>query len=231
MRINLNAKVMEIKSILNSFIDLIFPMRCIGCEDVIQSNQFLCVPCLNQLTYTHWQLNQVNIAFHKLNLLCAVEGATALFIFKSNQLIQQILHEMKYRNRPEIGAYLAELFVQDIQHIDGVIPMPLHPKRLKKRGYNQVEPFAKAIAENHKRPYLPQVLERTKHIESLVSRDRNFRLNALSNAFALKQPLPKGHYLLIDDILTTGATISSAVDQLKVQSQIKISVLTIAYAD
>lgn len=221
---------MEIKTIVNSLVDLFFPMRCLDCQDVIQPSQFLCVSCSTKLSFTHWQFNQNNSAYSKLRNYCEVENVFSLLEFKHHNTTQTILHEMKYRNRPEIGIDLAQLIKFDLSEYDGIIPIPLHPKRLKKRGYNQVQDFARALAENNQINYFSQGLIRTKYNSSQVNEDKKHRLNNLKDAFEISPNLKPGHYILIDDVLTTGATIASAIKKFNLLENFKISVITIACA-
>ena len=221
---------MEIKSILNSLKDLFFPMRCLGCQEVIQPSQSLCVSCAFNLPYTHWQLDQENPAYHRLSNLCQIENAFSLFEFKSNAISQKILHEMKYRNRPELGRELAALIQFDLSLYDGVIPIPLHPKRLKERGYNQVGIFAQTLAQQHQLDYFSDGLIRTKFHSSQVGEKKKERLNNLKNSFEINENLQPGHYILMDDVLTTGATIASAVEKFNLSENFKITVITIACA-
>lgn len=221
---------MEIKTIVNSLVDLFFPMRCLHCHEVIQPSQFLCVSCSTNLAFTHWQFDQNNIAYSKLRNICEVENVVALLEFKHHNTTQTILHEMKYRNRPQIGIDLAQLIKFDLSDYDGIIPIPLHPKRLKKRGYNQVEYFARTLAENNQINYFSDGLIRVKYHSSQVNEDKQHRLNNLKNAFEINPNLKPGHYILIDDVLTTGATIASAVKQFNFSENFKISVITIACA-
>ncbi|MFV0230443.1 hypothetical protein OBJ94_08440 [Empedobacter falsenii] len=221
---------MEIKTIVNSLVDLFFPMRCLDCQEVIQPSQFLCVSCSTNLAFTHWQFDQNNIAYSKLRNICEVENVVALLEFKHHNTTQTILHEMKYRNRSQIGIDLAQLIKFDLSDYDGIIPIPLHPKRLKKRGYNQVEYFARTLAENNQINYFSDGLIRVKYHSSQVNEDKQHRLNNLKNAFEINPNLKPGHYILIDDVLTTGATIASAVKQFNFSENFKISVITIACA-
>ena len=221
---------MEIKTIVNSLIDLFFPMRCIGCQEVIQPSQNLCVLCSTQLPLTHWEFNQNNIAFSRLRNLCEIEKAFSLLYFKHHNVTQTILHEMKYKNRPEIGLDLAQLIKFDLSKYDGIIPIPLHPKRLKKRGYNQVEDFARRLAEINQINYFGDGLIRVKYHFSQVNEDKAHRLENLKDTFEINSNLKAGHYILIDDVVTTGATIASAVHLFNKNSNFKISVITIACA-
>lgn len=221
---------MEIKIILNSLVDLFFPMRCIHCSEVIQSSQVLCTTCMGSFSYTHWDLDTTNLAYKKLYHYCKIEAAYSLFYFKKEEVIQSMLHEMKYRNRPEIGDFIADLIPIDLSNFDYIIPIPLHPKRFRERGYNQIEFFAKALANRYQIPYSDSLLVRTEFKKSQVFKNKKERIRDLSNAFKVTDPFFEGNILLIDDLLTTGATLSQAVRPFNELGKVKVSVLTIACA-
>ena len=219
---------MEIKTILNSLVDLFFPMRCVHCEMVIQSSQILCTSCVGDFPFTHWQLNQNNQAYYQLNQYCKVESVYSLFYFRKDNVIQSLLHEMKYKNRPEIGIDLADLVSIDLSRFDYIIPIPLHRKRLKERGYNQVEPFTKAIAKKYNIPYADSILIRSEYKKSQVFKNKEERVKDLSSVFKIIDSTISGHILIVDDLITTGATLSQAVRVFNQLNDVKVSVLTIA---
>ena len=221
---------MEIKIIVNSFVDLFFPMRCIDCQDVIQPTQFLCTNCSTKLPFTYWKLNQDNDLYHKLKNLSKIETAYSLLHFKHKNNAQKILHEMKYKNRSDIGIDLANLINIDLSDYDGIIPIPLHEKRLRKRGYNQVGYFAETLAKNNNIPYFFDGLVRTKYNSSQVIENKQNRIKNLNNAFQINPKLLPGHYIIIDDVITTGATLVSAIKKFNSLDNFKISVITIACA-
>lgn len=222
---------MEIETIARSFVDLFFPKRCVGCQSVIPSNSVLCVECNFELPFTHWKFDQENEAYEKLRNQCQIESACSLLIFEHDNITQKLMHFLKYENHPEIGKLLAEKFftLVELNAFDGIIPVPIHKKKLKKRGYNQVMPFAERISELTQIPILPDYLIRKENNPSQVHKSRMERLNSIKNAFEVQGKI-SGHYLLIDDVLTTGATISSCVNLIQSKNPVKISVLTMAFA-
>ena len=221
---------MEIRTIVNSLVDLFFPMRCIHCNYVIDTTQILCVPCVTDLPYTHWNLDQKNKAFKQLYQYCRVEGAYSLLHFTKENCTQSILHEMKYKSRPELGKLLAPKVLIDLSSYDGIIPVPLHPKRLKQRGYNQVEYFSKALAEIHQIPYLDNILIRRQFNSTQVFKNKQERIESMKDAFHLSHSDFKGNYIIIDDLITTGATLSQAILPFNSLSNVNVSVVTIACA-
>jgi len=127
------------------------------------------------------------------------------------------MHQLKYNKKPEVGIKLGELYARQLmrteawQKADLIIPVPLHPKRLKKRGYNQSEQIAKGLASVLKLPVSTQQLVRRENIESQTKKSRFTRYENLTEAFSVKDPseLIDKHVLLVDDVMTTGATMEA----------------------
>lgn len=222
---------MEILSIGRSNFDLFFPRRCLNCDSVISQDNPLCVPCASNLPFTHWNLDKKNFAYNKLKALCKLYATHSLLFFRHENVTQKLLHSLKYENHPEIGILLAERCFSELklENFDGILPIPIHPKKLKKRGYNQVLPYAQTLAEKFEIPLIQDVLIRVQNNPSQVFKNREKRLNSIQNAFALTDQSLNGHYILIDDVLTTGATISTCVNLIHSKfPKVKISVMTMA---
>lgn len=222
---------MEIQSIARSFVDLFFPERCAGCQSVVSAEVILCVKCSSKLPFTHWKLDRENEAYSKLKNLCDVESASSLLIFHRENVTQKLMHHLKYENHPEIGVLLAEKLFSMIEFgsFDGIIPVPIHKNKMKKRGYNQVIPFAKRLSELSRIPLADDFLIRKEDNPSQVFKSRTERLNSIKDAFEANGSI-SGHYLLLDDVLTTGSTISTCVKLIQSKNPVKISVLTMAFA-
>ncbi|MDG1760635.1 MAG: phosphoribosyltransferase family protein [Flavobacteriaceae bacterium] len=116
--------------------------------------------------------------------------------------------------------------------IEGVVPVPLHPKRLRKRGYNQVSRFGKAIASLFNVPFYETILIRQKHTQTLVQKNRQERWKTLLNAFSIEQEnaIENKHLLLVDDVLTTGATLEACAEKLQEIKGVRISITTMVFA-
>lgn len=223
---------MEIVAIGRSIFDLFFPRRCVNCESIVSDDLPLCVNCTGNLPFTHWKLNKKNLGFEKLKLLCNVKAVHSLLYFRHGNVTQNLLHSLKYENRPDIGSLLAELTLSEINFdgYDGFILVPIHPQRLKKRGYNQIMSYAKELAESSRIPVLAHYLKRIENNPSQIHKNREKRLSSIRSAFELfKKPKP-GKYLLVDDLITTGATLSICTNLLHEIKGVEISVLTIACA-
>ena len=164
-----------------------------------------------------------------------VQNATALINFQKRGITQELLHNLKYRGKKEIssffgkwlGAELAE--IPTYREIDLVIPVPLHKQKLKKRGYNQVEGFGKEIAAALNIPYKDDILIKVSKTGSQVFKTRMLRFEA-EEVFTVQNldQINNKHVLLVDDIITTGATLEKCALQLLKAENVKISIATIA---
>lgn len=224
---------MEIQSIGRSIFDLFFPRRCLNCDSVISYDNPLCISCSANLPFTHWHLNKKNAAYSKLKILCSLEAAHSLLFFQHDNVTQKLLHSLKYENHPEIGILLAEKLnpQMDLTSYDGIIPVPIHPKKLKKRGYNQVVPYANTLADYAQIPLIEDFVIRIENNPSQIFKNRINRLSTIKNAFALTEKKLEGHFLLVDDVVTTGATLSTCINLIHSEfPELKISVMTVACA-
>ncbi|MEZ4779933.1 MAG: phosphoribosyltransferase family protein [Flavobacteriaceae bacterium] len=166
-----------------------------------------------------------------------VENATALVLFQKKGITQEMLHNLKYRNQKEIsnffGKWLGGELAQhpNYQTIDMVIPVPLHKKRLKKRGYNQVSGFGKEISNCLEIPFIEDLLVKVSQTDSQVFKKRLLRFES-EEVFKVIHPeiLANKHVLLVDDIVTTGATIEKCAQQILKDTNAKLSVATMAIA-
>jgi len=165
----------------------------------------------------------------------ALRNATALIYFQKRGITQQLLHNLKYRGQKEIssffgqwmGAELAE--APQFQDVEVVIPVPLHKQKLKKRGFNQVEGFGKEIAQALKVPYRDDILVKISKTGSQVFKTRILRFESEEVFFAQNlEEIQNKHVLLVDDIITTGATLEKCALQLLKGDNVTISIATIA---
>jgi len=221
---------MEILSIGNSALNLFFPRRCLNCDSVISSDSPLCVGCTAELPYTHWKADRKNFAYRKLKPLCTISWAHSLLFFKHDNVTQKLLHFLKYHGHLSIGRLLADKTSETVSlsGFDGIIPVPVHPDKLKKRGYNQVIPYAEILAENAEIPLIDDFLIRIENNPSQVHKNREKRLNSIKNAFGLNYEKLEGNFVLIDDVLTSGATLSTCANLIVSSTDSKIAVMTIA---
>lgn len=217
-------------------LNLLFPKTCNGCTEKLRAHEtVLCASCMHHLPlacfHRHEDDTLKNIFYGRVHL----QAATALVYFQKKGITQKLLHNLKYKGQEEIGAYFgnwlgSELAESSIfSEVDVVIPVPLHKKKLKKRGYNQVSKFAKAIASRLHASCREDILLKVSDTSSQVFKKRVSRFDA-PEIFKIKQSevLIGKHILLVDDIVTTGATIEKCANQLLIDPTTKLSVATIA---
>lgn len=227
----------NIGKMLKNLLKLLFPSICCGCNQLLIKNEkILCVKCIHDLPLTHNYLLEENETKNKFYGSVEIEFACSMLYFHNQGIAQNLIHHLKYKNRQDIGNYLGKLYsinlidVTKKHQFDLIIPVPLHRKRFKQRGYNQLTTFGKTLSENLKIPYSEDILMRNHYSKTQTKKGKQERFKE-QNLFSVipSSSLNNKHLLLIDDVITTGATIESCIKALNKISNIKISILTIAY--
>jgi len=223
---------------LKNIFNLFFPELCLICnKSLIVQDQFLCFLCRFDLPITNfceWSSNEVEKSFYgRVDIV----AATSLLYFTRKGNVQKLIHQLKYKKQQKIGIFLGNWLGQSMQNsnrfknLDYIIPVPLHKNKMKKRGYNQVTTFGKCLSNKLKVPFLENILVRISGSKTQTLKNRLDRSKNLNEKFELmdKTILKNKHILLIDDIITTGATLEACCIQLYDAKNIKISVATMAY--
>jgi predicted amidophosphoribosyltransferase len=218
---------------ITSFLQLLYPKCCFACDQVlIRSEIMLCTSCRFELPKPGLFLEQPNWISHKLDGLIEYDRVHAYFVFSEGGKVQHILHQIKYKGQEKLGEYLGACIGRSFtaQEYDVIIPMPLHPSRLKERGYNQAACIAKGIARESGIPYVVDNLVRNKQVSSLIGLNRAERYATLEEVFEVLKPevLYGLRILLVDDTMTTGATFLAAGAKIKAASTGKLSFLALA---
>jgi ComF family protein len=228
----------QIENIIQDFSRLLFPHFCIACGcDLKDRDSILCYRCQLDLPFTNFfslPNNPVEKSFYgRLNL----QAAGASFYFTKDSLIQFLLSELKYKQNVSVGFYLGRLMGYQLKlserfaSIDLLIPMPLHPKKQKSRGYNQATIICKGIQSIWNKPIVENAIIRNVFSNSQTLQDRIHRWENMAGIFALKnrsQILQK-HLLLVDDVTTTGASLEALGLVLGAEKGVKLSIATAAY--
>lgn len=227
-----------LKHIREGMLHLLFPRLCEGCRSpLLYEERMLCLACLQQLPLTAYHHLPGNETTMRIAGRFRFERATSLAYFTKDGLLQHLLHRLKYQNRESIGIRLGELLGYELKphswarQLQGVIPVPLHPRKEAARGYNQSLLIAEGLARVLGIPCLAGVLLRTRATESQTLKNRQERMENVSGAFrVVREDRVKGkHVLLVDDVLTTGATLESCATALLARG-CRVSVATIGIA-
>lgn len=221
----------------HDLINLLYPQICNSCDAALLTNEkVICTKCLHDLPVMNHHLDNAN-AIHKVFYgRVNIENATSLLLFEKKGLVQQLIHNLKYRGREEIGEYLGAWLgselksLQEYKNITAVVPVPLHKSKLKKRGYNQVEKFGKEMAKALKIPYTDSVLVKKSASKTQTLKKRFARWGSIEETFLIEHPeiLQGAHVLLVDDLVTTGATLEACAGKLLSIPGTKISIATMA---
>ena len=232
---------MRIKtSYLADFLSLLFPQLCPACgNELVAHEKVICTDCHYNLPLTNFHLQADNIVAQQFWGKVNLEGAYALYYFTKGGKVQNLMHHFKYKGMQQIGNLLGNIAGKQLAGntqfagVDYIIPVPLHKKRLKERGYNQSACFAQGLAEKLKGIVEENNLIRTKATQTQTHRSRFARFENMQEVFAVKNPekLKGKHVLLVDDIVTTGSTLEACAMPLLQIEGLKLSIATIAYAE
>jgi len=220
-----------------SIVNLFFPKTCAGCNALLlQTETVLCTQCRHDIPLTnHFNIKE-NEAFAKFYGKIPAGFVIALMEFHKKGIVQEMIHKLKYKGQQDIGKtigyWCAEnlKMLPEIQTIDCIVPVPLHPKKLKKRGYNQVTTFGKTLSEVLKIPYDENILIRTQYTETQTKKTRLNRTENVKDIFDInyKYSTPNKNFLLIDDVITTGSTLVSCAQALQKIPNSTVSIVCMA---
>jgi len=224
----------------HDLINLFFPQTCVICEEILSKNEHLiCTNCLHELPVTNYHLDNDNPVIKVFYGRIELENATSLLLFHKKSNVQTLIHQLKYRGHKEIGVYLGAWAgntlaqFENYRDIDIVIPVPLHKKKLESRGFNQVEGFGKELSKALNAEYLDDVLLKKSFTSTQTLKTRFARGSNVEETFVLEKSevIKNKHVLLVDDLITTGATIEACANILKESPGVKISVLSMAFTE
>ncbi|WP_317168364.1 MULTISPECIES: ComF family protein [unclassified Polaribacter] len=186
--------------------------------------------------FTNYCENKITKTFYGRII---IEKANSLLFYRKTGITKKLIHELKYKGNEEVGVFfgnwLGEILIENNEFldVDVIIPVPLHPKKRRERGYNQVSKFGETLSHHLEKPFVENILLRTSTSKTQTFKARFERFNnndtkfQLSNLTALKNK----HILLIDDVITTGATLEACAKELQKIEGVKISILTMAYTE
>jgi len=227
----------KLSKIVNDINSILIPTVCFGCNTHLnRGEQHLCTVCRNHLPITDYTFNEENPIDRIFYGRILIKKASSFLFFTENGIVQRLIHQLKYKNQQEIGSFLGDWYGQILQEnqfigkIDMVIPVPLHKKKLKKRGYNQVAIFAKRIAYFLNAQYVDDILIKTANTKTQTTKGRigrwqeNKALYLLTDASKLKNK----SILLVDDVITSGATMEICAKALQESTGTTIYITSMA---
>src|SRR3954470_23274208 len=225
--------------IWRAFLNLFFPQICYACgSDLVSDHQILCLRCLHRLPYTRFE----RIAENPIEKIfwgrTPIEHAASLLYFTKGSVVERLLYQLKYRGKKEVGIYCGRLMGEAIRNAevfgqyDSIVPLPLFKKREHARGFNQAKIIAEGMAMVLKIPVLDDVVERVQATESQTHKNRIERWQNMRERFRITAPekIANTRILLIDDVITTGATLESCAMELLKADQVRLVILTLGYA-
>ena len=222
---------------LQSFLDLIFPRICAGCQQPLQLNEeHLCTDCRFDLPKTNSHLEPDKKLINKFAGKVNLEHSLAYLKFVKGGKVQKIMHEIKYAGNQELGEMLGRMYGAELRekdysdYFDLVLPVPLHKNRLIIRGYNQSDCLAKGIAESLGIEWRNDILKRGIETQSQISKSRFDRYANMKDVFFVdkKEGLKNKKIVIVDDTLTTGATLESCVLALNDVGVKRVSIIAMA---
>jgi ComF family protein len=228
----------KLKEIHNSVLHLLFPHVCTGCgNDILSIQSVLCMRCIDSMPETNFEVHPNNPVEKTFWGRLPLEAATAQFYFTKESLMQHLMHQFKYKSNKELGLQMGRMMGEQLQKsgrftIDALVPLPLYPFKEKKRGYNQATVLCEGMAESMNIPVLDKVITRPHHTETQTKKGRIERWKNIEGKFVLTNPesIRNKHILLVDDVVTTGATFEACGIELLKAENLRLSLASLCIA-
>jgi ComF family protein len=228
-----------IRQSVSDFISLFFPDYCLGCSRaLVKGEEILCTFCIHELPTTDYQFSWENPLIRKFSGRINLKYALAYLKFRKTGIVQHLMHQLKYNNHPEVGIKLGKIFGKELKdaglqgEFDVIVPVPLHKAKLIKRGYNQSAKFAEGLSCTLAIPVLENISVKTIQTETQTKKNRRERWENVRHSFAIRSPesINRKRILLVDDVVTTGATLEACGQELLSKGCSELSIACIAEA-
>ncbi|MFB1039785.1 MAG: phosphoribosyltransferase family protein [Polaribacter sp.] len=226
--------------LLKDFFYLFYPNICANCsEQLLQNEKVICIFCRHDLPLTNFQSYTKNKVSRIFSGRITIEKAYSLLFFRKQGVTKNLIHDLKYKGNEEVGVFfgnwIGEIVAKnkEFSTVDFIVPVPIHAKKKKIRGYNQVTKFGECLSMHLKVPLNEAVLIRQSATKTQTLKSRFERFNDLESKFSAKNTsiFKEKHILIIDDVITTGATLEACAQELLKTPGIKISILTMSYTE
>jgi ComF family protein len=228
-----------IKEIKDALLHLAFPHVCEGCgTDNLQSDHLLCLRCLSSLPSTNFHMHPNNPIEKIFWGRIPIVSATSQYYFTKESMMQHLMHQFKYKGNKDVGIYLGKLMGWSMlesnrfSFIDALIPLPLHKSKEHKRGYNQATLLCEGISSIMNKPVLKNAIIRSEKTETQTKKSRIQRWQNMKGKFELANPssIAGKHVLLVDDVVTTGATLEACGLEIIKAETVQLSVATLCFS-
>ena len=228
------------KNYLDLLLDFVYPRICLSCEEnVLGLEKHICIECLMGIPKTNSHFQQIELIERKFWGKLNVKRVYAFLKFSKKGKVQNILHALKYKNKPELAEYIGKVYANDLKevdfakNIDLIIGIPLHTDKFKLRGYNQADEFAKGLSAGLNVPFdTTSFVRNTFTISQTKTKSRFFRFKNIEGVFEVVDisQIKGKRIALVDDVLTTGSTIEEAGNALLGAGCEELYIITIAAA-
>jgi ComF family protein len=220
-----------------SLTHLFFPQVCYGCgSDLVNHDQLLCLHCLHQLPYTDFHLRAGNPVERIFWGRLPIAQAAGIFYLTKDSMLERLMYQLKYKGKKDVGTYCGTMIGHAIRetsfaHADALVPLPLFPAKERKRGYNQSALICEGISSVIEKPVWKQAIQRITGTQTQTQKNRIERWENMQGRFNISDAaaLSGKHVLLVDDVITTGATLEACGKEL-VDAGATVSILTLGYA-
>ena len=226
--------------LLKDFFYLFYPNICANCkEQLLQNEKVICTFCRHDLPLTNFQRYTINKVSRIFSGRITIEKAYSLLFLRKQGITKNLIHDLKYKGNEEVGVFfgnwIGEILAKnkEFSTVDFIVPVPIHAKKKKIRGYNQVTKFGECLSMHLKVPLNEDVLIRQSATKTQTLKSRFERFNDLESKFLARNTavFKEKHILIIDDVITTGATLEACAQELLKTPGIKISILTMSYTE
>lgn len=231
--------MISIKDIKDSVLHLLFPHVCTGCgSDILSESSILCMRCIDAMPETNFELHAGNPVEKLFWGRIELTAGTAQFYFTKESLMQHLMHQFKYKGNKELGLQLGRLMGEQLiksgnYNVDALVPLPLFPAKEKRRGYNQATILCKGMSEVMNIPVLEKIVTRPGHTETQTKKGRIERWKNVEGKFVVTDAnaIQNKHLLLVDDVVTTGATLESCGVAILNASNVKLSIAALCVSN